>query len=258
MICNVCGEKIEEGQKFCPKCGAKIEPTSTDKNTTTTSATTNKNLSRTILKICSIGMIFGIVGSALFFGIVLIGLILYGTVFLYGGYDFTKVLTTISIVFMLIGFCSIVAKCILSYIFKINDAKTSTAKKALIILLAVACLGFSIWGFVDSSKHSLDFGDIFFESNCSFTWADYGSDYLSIDTNPYNYDSDNSLSTKYASAALSAIRLINAKLELPSYLYEEMLSTRALDGRQSYSGEKVNVSWRYHPDNGLEVMYSAK
>ena len=137
MICNVCGEKIEEGQKFCPKCGAKIEPMSTLKNTTTTSATTNKNLSRTILKICSIGMIFGIVGSALFFGIVLIGLILYGTVFLYGGYDFTKVLTTISIVFMLIGFCSIVAKCILSYIFKINDEKTSTAKKALIILLAV-------------------------------------------------------------------------------------------------------------------------
>ena len=36
MICNVCGQKIEEGQMFCPKCGAKVETTSTDSSTTTT------------------------------------------------------------------------------------------------------------------------------------------------------------------------------------------------------------------------------
>ena len=254
MICNVCGQKIEEGQMFCPKCGAKVETTSTDSSTTTTSATTSRKLPTIVQKIYSIGMILGIVGAALFFGIVLIGLILYGKVFLFNGYDFTKVLTIISIVLMLIGFCSIVVKIVLGLILKVNNTQIPTVKKVLPIVLAVACLGFSIWGFSDAN--TLNFGKIYRECDCFTLWADYGSDYLSIDTNPYNADSDSSLSTKYLSDALKAIKKINAELDLPTYLYDEMVSTRALDGRQSYTGKKVSVSWRYHPDNGLEVTYS--
>lgn len=104
----------------------------------------------------------------------------------------------------------------------------------------------------------VDFFDIYLDCDCSYIWADWGTDYLEIDTNPYNYDSDNSNSTKYLSAACSAIRRIHTELGLPSYLYNEMLETRALDGRQTYSGSKVNVSWRYHPDSGLEVRYTSK
>ena len=85
-----------------------------------------------------------------------------------------------------------------------------------------------------------------------------GTDYLSIDTNPYDYDSDSSSSTTYLLSATYAIQRVNSKLGLPSYLYDEMIETRAIDGRQSYSGTKVNVSWRYHPDSGLEVRYPAK
>jgi len=122
--------------------------------------------------------------------------------------------------------------------------------------LAVVCLGCSIWG-LNSCKGS-DFYSIYSECSCSYPWADYGSDFLSIDTNPYDYDSDSTLSTYYMTKALSAIKRVNQKLELPSYLYNEMMGTSALDGRQSYSGKKVNVSWKYHPDSGLEVRYTKK
>ena len=32
-------------------------------------------------------------------------------------------------------------------------------------------------------------------------------------------------------------------------------STRALDGRLSASTDEFEVSWTYHPDNGLEAMF---
>ena len=222
-------------------------------------------------------LIAGIVGITLFLGIVLVCLFVYGRAYLFDGYDFTKVLSIISIVLMLIGVCGIITKAILYFIFKIESFPRSTLKRILMIVLAVACLVCSIWGFADCSNNSYNYDSnydsdysgggsssywsfytVYNECDCSYPWADVGTNYLSIDTNPYDYDSDYSSSTTYSSKALSAIRLIHIELSLPSYLYDEMLETRALDGRQSYSGTKVNVSWRYHPDTGLEVRYTKK
>ncbi len=107
-------------------------------------------------------------------------------------------------------------------------------------------------------RATVSFSSVYSECNCKSPWAKAGYDYLTIDTNPYDYE-DNpyvDLATTYAEAALNAIKKINEKLSLPSYLIDEMLETRAVDGRRTYSGKKVNVSWRYHPDNGLEVRYS--
>ena len=295
MFCKFCGEKIEDNAIFCSKCGAKL--TSEEKtnvvsseiiDTTTNSLNENeKTIKKKSDKILNIiqkvvfgCLIAGIVGISLFIGIVLVGLIAYGRVYLFDGYDFTKVLSIISIVLMMIGLCSIIAKCILYFIFHIGNFPTTIIKKVFIIVLATTCLGCSIWGFVDCSNNNhynsdydsdydsdysgggnssyWSFYTVYNECSCSYPWAEVGTDYLSIDTNPYNYDSDSSSSTTYASRALSAIRSVNSKLSLPSYLYDEMLETRALDGRQSYSGTKVNVSWRYHPDSGLEVRYTEK
>lgn len=281
MFCKFCGEKIEDNAIFCSKCGAKL--TSEEKTDIVSSeiidATNSLNgnekpIKKKADKILNIiqkvvfGCLFvGIAGITLFLGIVLVGLLVYGRVYLFDGYDFTKVLSIISIVFMLIGVCGIITKAILYFIFKIEAFPSSTKKRILAIVLAVACLGCSIWGFVDCSNNnhygggsssSWSFYTVYSECSCSYPWAEARSDYLSIDTNPYDYDSDSSSSTTYASKALSAIRAINTKLSLPSYLYDEMLGTRALDGRQSYTGTKVNVSWRYHPDSGLEVRYTKK
>ena len=47
-------------------------------------------------------------------------------------------------------------------------------------------------------------------------------------------------------------------LGLPDSLTEKMKSTRSMDERQNESYDNVAVSWTYHPDKGLEVMYEAK
>lgn len=293
MFCKFCGEKIEDNSIFCSKCGAKLtgeEKTNVVSleiiDTTTNSLNENEQpikkksdkILNIIQKVVFGCLIAGMVGITLFLGIVLVGLLFYGRVYLFDGYDFTKVLSIISIVLMLIGACSIITKFILSFIFKTNKSPKIIAKRILLIVLAVVCLSLSIWGFVDCSNNTKDndidysseesssgesssylsFFTIYDECSCAYPWADVGADYLSIDTNPYDYDSDSSLATTYAYDALTAISIINIKLNLPSYLYDEMLETRALDGKQTYSGTKVDVSWRYHPDSGLEVRYTRK
>lgn len=291
MFCKFCGNEIVDNAIFCSKCGAKltIEEKTDIVSSEIIDATNSLNgnekpikkkadkILNIIQKVVFGCLIAGIVGITLFLGIVLVGLFVYGRVYLFDGYVFTKVLSIMSIVLMMIGLCSVISKSVLFFIFKIGTFPTTIIKRILMIVLAVACLGCSIWGFADCSNNSYNYDSsydsdysgggsssywsfytVYSECDCSYPWADVGTDYLSIDTNPYNYDSDYSSSTTYASKALSAIRLIHIKLSLPSYLYDEMLETRALDGRQSYSGTKVNVSWRYHPDSGLEVRYTKK
>lgn len=75
--------------------------------------------------------------------------------------------------------------------------------------------------------------------------------YLMIDTNPYNLK-DNT-TNKYT--GLMHVKEVNQSLGLPDWLYEEIVSTRAIDGRQKESFDNVTVSWTFHPDQGLEVMY---
>lgn len=83
------------------------------------------------------------------------------------------------------------------------------------------------------------------------TLADDGS-YLLIDTNPYDIEDD------FDADANNAIIKINKELGLPDSLIEDMNKTRALDGKQSEDFKKINVTWRYHPDKGLEVIYKKK
>lgn len=83
--------------------------------------------------------------------------------------------------------------------------------------------------------------------------------YMKIDTNPDNIESDSMLyNTRVEEDSLSAIKFVNEKLGFSSALYQKMLSTTALMGRQEQENEKYIVSWSYHPDKGLEVMYEKK
>lgn len=65
------------------------------------------------------------------------------------------------------------------------------------------------------------------------------------DTNVYQYSSD----------IISAIFAINEYLSLPNSLSTKMQSTRALDGMQSQDCGEFTVTWTYHPENGLNVIY---
>ena len=75
---------------------------------------------------------------------------------------------------------------------------------------------------------------------------------LRVDTNPADepnfYDPD----------ALSAIEKINSALGLPDSLLQKMNATRAVDGRLTERYGRIKVSWTYHPDRGLEIVYERK
>lgn len=72
---------------------------------------------------------------------------------------------------------------------------------------------------------------------------------LTIDTKPndsyYSGQSD----------AIVAINAVNEFLGLPSSLLEKFQSTRALDGTQTQNCGVYSVTWNYHPDNGLKIIY---
>ncbi len=82
-------------------------------------------------------------------------------------------------------------------------------------------------------------------------YCSVGSDgsYLEIDTNPLDLD-DGSTYT-----GVSLVKQANDLLGLPSSVYTKMSNTNALSGTQTYSANKLEISWTYHPDNGLEVIY---
>ena len=45
-----------------------------------------------------------------------------------------------------------------------------------------------------------------------------------------------------------------AELKMPDSVKEEVLATRALDGRQSGDWNDIHASWSYHPDSGLQMV----
>lgn len=87
------------------------------------------------------------------------------------------------------------------------------------------------------------------DSTKEYAVLSYDNTSLVIDTKPgdsyYRYESE----------ATTAIAMCNNFLKLPSSVAEKMSSTRALDGMQSQNCGDFTVSWTYHPDNGLKVIY---
>lgn len=104
-------------------------------------------------------------------------------------------------------------------------------------------------------KSNVDFEKLY-DDYCSSTWATLGSDksYLSVDTNPYNYDDGD---YRYFSVVNDAIEKIHKALNLPDSLYEDMNHTTWSMGKQSETFNDIGilVTWTYHPDKGLEVTY---
>ncbi len=87
--------------------------------------------------------------------------------------------------------------------------------------------------------------------------AEDGS-YLEIDTNPADWDSDYvSLFYDYDDYT-NCIKNVHSALGIPDSLLQKMLSTNSLQGRQNADYDTFTVSWTYHPDSGLEIMYELK
>lgn len=102
-----------------------------------------------------------------------------------------------------------------------------------------------------------DFRDIY--ENCPYRdemimeVADDGS-YLVVDTNPF----DDEYLDDWNFDGTLAIKNINEQLGLPESVWKKMEQTNFLKGEQTYEGKWFIVSWTFHPDDGLEVLYEKK
>lgn len=104
-----------------------------------------------------------------------------------------------------------------------------------------------------SSAGAKNFNDMYSDI-ADESWCEIASDgtWMKLDTNPYNLDD------YMNSTAWYKIKSVLSDLGFPSSVSEEMNETRAMDGRQSASTDKYEVTWTYHPDNGLEAMFKIK
>jgi len=57
-------------------------------------------------------------------------------------------------------------------------------------------------------------------------------------------------------AALPLKRMLT-ELGFSSAVIDRMDKTRALDGTQNADGKNCNVTWTYHPDDGLQMVFEA-
>lgn len=51
------------------------------------------------------------------------------------------------------------------------------------------------------------------------------------------------------------VACVNSKLSLPESILDRMVATTALDGTQEIDRNGITVSWTYHPNQGLNVLY---
>lgn len=90
-----------------------------------------------------------------------------------------------------------------------------------------------------------------------------GKTSFTLDTYPDHYENMDPdvvglLKASTQEKVLKAIKHANTALGFDSGLYDQMLQTNALMGRQTEENSKYKVAWSYHPDDGLEVTYSKK
>ena len=152
-----------------------------------------------------------------------------------------------------------------SAITKFNSgiSKDNNKKKPLIIgiIAGVAVLAVVLIVVLGGGGKK-DFTDMYSDLS-SNSWCTIASDgsYMKIDTNPNNKDSDDLTWSDYDSFVLpanDAIERINKELGFSDALMEKMNTTTWSQGKQSDSNDKYTVTWTYHPDNGLVVIYSKK
>ncbi len=202
VVCSNCGEPLNEGQKFCPKCG-----------------TEKKELQKNVCNHCGAEMKDGQ---------------------LYCANCGKKVDSAKN---------EEVNAAIQQFNTKVEKGKDK--KKIIMIVAAIAVVGLIL--IVALSLNSgPNFKDIY-KKHCDSTWAEVGSDgsYLSLDTNPFD-EEDEGLAYY---DAYKAIEEINKELGLPESLFADMGQTSSSDGKQMETFGEISVTWKYHPDYGLEVTY---
>ena len=153
-------------------------------------------------------------------------------------------------------------KGIKKFITRFKTDKKLWAMAGGILAVIVIAVIISVSSYLTSFEHYVDLmlDEYPFADNAR---ASDGS-YLKMDTNIYDKDPDDMTYSQYIlytsqlNDTLDGIKWMNEKLGFSSSVYDDMMETNSLMGRQSASNDKYKVSWTYHPNKGLEVKYEKK
>jgi hypothetical protein len=141
----------------------------------------------------------------------------------------------------------------------VQQTAENKKKTPLLIGIAVAVVAVIIAIITLGGNKTKDFKELYPSLNLE-AWCTVASDgsYMKIDTNPTNKDGDDLTWSDYENLIVPAndmIKQINEDLGFSAALYEKMNTTTWSQGKQTESNEEYTVTWTYHPDKGLEVMY---
>lgn len=251
-LCPNCGSPVTTEQCFCPNCGAKLPSDSPVALTVTQEVAKPAKNSRKKMVIPIVVIAAVITGVVLFF-------VLRGT-------PVEKVkLTETSVTLEENQFYSL--KCTITpkdatdktVTWKSSDSKIAKVnKKGQVTALKVGeCTISATSGNGKTAECKVTVEEAGPDLQAVYAILDddyyceigYDGSYLEIDTNPYDIDDGSS----YTGALL--VQEANELLGLPDSVWTRMTNTNALGGVQNYTTDKLNISWSYHPDNGLEVIY---
>ena len=258
-VCSKCGAELQNDQEFCPKCGTRY----TEGANATNSAIEkfNESVKKENKKKKLIPVIVGA-------GIVIVGLILF---FVLRGTPVSDVSFSKDAITVTEGetakiVCTVSPddatdktltwKSSNSGVATVDEnGKVTAISEGTCTITATSSNGKSDECKVTVEKAGPDFKAIYEAIGGEYPWAEVGSDnsYLKLDTNPYDRD-DDGLAYSEAYVAASAV---NAVLGLPDSLTSAFGEVTGADGRQTkeYPSQGVSVSYKYHPDKGLEITY---
>ena len=166
MFCSKCGKEINADSTFCIYCGSPTSNSSSTAESIEQAATpivtpsnpqtkpSNNQKENILLKVGAILSMIGIIGFLL---IVLIGLIIYGRVYLFDGYTFTAVLCVLCIILQVSGTVSLTIGLITRGKW-LPPTKRKAVFSLILICIAVICAIILIVNGISSSKPSKSSG----------------------------------------------------------------------------------------------------
>lgn len=134
MICKHCGATIDDNSTICTNCGERVaEEENKTQNAPSTSI--SPETINGFNKFCIVGFILGVLGLVILYAIIMVGLCVYGRVYLFDGYAFTAVLSALSIIFIILGLVSLFIKAVLYYSYGVGEISMTVIKRILIIAI---------------------------------------------------------------------------------------------------------------------------
>lgn len=259
-VCSRCGAEIQPGQVFCMKCGQKVGEASAESTDTPVpaygAAVQTQNHKKSVLPI-----VLGIVGAVV---IVIIAAIVAIWFLFLRGPRVEAITLSESEIEIRIDDSQVVSYTITPEEASEVEVSWTSSDEAIATVddsgqitgkgegscTVTATAGGQTANVTVNVTAAPDFEAIYTELG-SPDYCEVASDgsYLYIDTNMLDIDDYFDFDAYYA------VEDIIAELGLPQSLFAKMGETRSIDGIQSEEYDYVSVSWSYHPDYGLEVIF---